>query len=171
MRTGLRPNETGLYRCGHYGDPKKECRCNQIQVQRYLSKVSGPLLDRIDLRVEVPHVPYDELSSDRSGPTSAEVREKVVAARVFQQRRFAGTSTFCNAAMTERQVQDVCKVDAEGGVLLKNAVDTLGFSARSYGRILKVARTIADLEAQETMSAAHISEAIQYRNLDRYKEL
>ncbi|MFH0938835.1 MAG: YifB family Mg chelatase-like AAA ATPase [Planctomycetota bacterium] len=157
--------------CGHYGDPKKECRCNQIQVQRYMAKVSGPLLDRIDLHIEVPHVPYNELSSERTGSLSAEIREKVIAARVIQQRRFKDTSTFNNAAMNERQVQDCCKADSEGGALLKNAVDILGFSARSYGRILKVARTIADLDAAETIAATHISEAIQYRNLDRHKEL
>jgi len=157
--------------CGHYGDPKKECRCSQIQVQRYISKISGPLLDRIDLHVEVPHIPYDELSGDRAGSSSADVREKVVAARAIQERRFAGTPAHCNAAMTERQVQDYCKTDDEADALLRNAVDVLGFSARSYGRILKVARTIADLEAAETLSAAHVSEAIQYRNLDRYKGL
>jgi magnesium chelatase family protein len=155
--------------CGHYGDPKKACTCTQMQVQRYLAKVSGPLLDRIDLHIEVPHVPYDELASERGGPTSAEVREKTVAARQIQQRRVSGTATYSNAAMNERQVQDFCAVDAEAGSLLKNAVDTLGFSARSYGRILKVARTIADLESVEIISAAHVSEAIQYRNLDRHK--
>ena len=157
--------------CGHYGDPKKACRCTDIQVQRYLSKVSGPLLDRIDLHIEVPHVPYDELASDRTGPSSAEIREKVVAARVFQQKRFAGSTTYSNAAMNEKQVQEHCKTDADAGALLKNAVDTLGFSARSYGRILKVARTIADLDGIETIDVAHVSEAIQYRNLDRYKNL
>ena len=157
--------------CGHYGDPKKECRCTEIQVQRYLSKVSGPLLDRIDLHVEVPHVPYDELSSERSGPASADVRAKVIAARAIQNQRFSGTAAHSNAAMSERQVQDFCKTDAEAGSLLKNAVDALGFSARSYGRILKVARTIADLENAETITSAHVGEAIQYRNLDRYKNL
>jgi magnesium chelatase family protein len=157
--------------CGHYGDPKKECRCSEIQVQRYFSKVSGPLLDRIDLHVEVPHVAYEELSGERTGSSSSEVRAKVVAAREIQQRRFAGSATHSNAGMTERQVQDFCKTDSEADAMLRNAVDVLGFSARSYGRILKVARTIADLEAAETLSAAHVSEAIQYRNLDRYKGL
>jgi len=157
--------------CGHYGDPKKECRCSEIQVQRYFSKLSGPLLDRIDLHVEVPHIPYDQLSSDRAGSSSVDVRAKVVAARVIQQKRFAGTPTYSNAAMTERQQQDHCQTDDEADAMLKNAVDVLGFSARSYGRILKVARTIADLEGAEKLSAAHVSEAIQYRNLDRYKGL
>jgi magnesium chelatase family protein len=157
--------------CGHYGDPKKECRCTEIQVQRYMAKVSGPLLDRIDLHIEVPHVPYDELSSERTGPSSEGVREKVIAARKIQQTRFAGSSTHSNAAMNEKQLQEYCKSDKEGGALLKNAVDALGFSARSYGRILKVARTIADLEAEQTITSAHIGEAIQYRNLDRYKNV
>ncbi len=153
--------------CGHFGDPKNQCRCSEIQIQRYFSKVSGPLLDRIDLHVEVPHVPYDELSSERGGSSSAEIQLKVVAARTVQHKRFAGTSTHSNAAMSERQQQEFCKPDKEAGSLLKNAVDALGFSARSYGRILKVARTIADLEGVEKINAAHVSEAIQYRNLDR----
>ncbi|HYF50461.1 MAG TPA: ATP-binding protein, partial [Planctomycetota bacterium] len=157
--------------CGHFGDPKKACRCTEIQVQRYLGRVSGPLLDRIDLHVEVPHVPYDELSGERSGPSSKEVREKVVAARKLQQQRFEGSSTHSNAAMNERQVQENCKTDKEAGAMLKNAVDALGFSARSYGRILKVARTIADLEGEKIINAVHVSEALQYRNLDRYKNL
>ncbi|HLX64931.1 MAG TPA: YifB family Mg chelatase-like AAA ATPase [Planctomycetota bacterium] len=153
--------------CGHHGDPKNACRCTEIQIQRYFGKVSGPLLDRIDLHIEVPHVPYDELSSERSGSSSAQIREKVMAARAIQHERFAGTHTHSNAAMTERQLQDFCKPDKEAGSLLKNAVDALGFSARSYSRILKVARTIADLESVPAISAAHVSEAIQYRNLDR----
>lgn len=157
--------------CGHFGDPKKPCRCTEIQVARYMAKVSGPILDRIDLHVDVPHIPYDELSSQRTGPSSSEVRKVVIAARELQTKRFAGTPTHSNAAMNEKQVQDFCKPDKEAGDLLKNAVDVLGFSARSYGRILKVARTIADLDAAEKISAAHVSEAIQYRNLDRYKGL
>jgi magnesium chelatase family protein len=157
--------------CGHYGDSKKQCRCTEIQVQRYFSKVSGPLLDRIDLHVEVPHIPYDELSSERHGPSSAEIRAKVVAARVIQQKRFAGSATHSNAAMNEKQVQEFCRPDGDADAMLRNAVDVLGFSARSYGRILKVARTIADLDEAAAINAAHVSEAIQYRNLDRYKGL
>ena len=157
--------------CGHYGDAKKECRCTEIQVQRYFSKVSGPLLDRIDLHVEVPHIPYEELSSERAGPSSADVRAQVISAREIQQKRFEGTATHSNAAMAERQVQEFCKPDKEASGLLKNAVDVLGFSARSYGRILKVARTIADLESAASITSAHVSEAIQYRNLDRQKGL
>ena len=157
--------------CGHHGDPKKSCRCTEIQVQRYFAKVSGPLLDRIDLHIEVPHVPYDELSNQSAGPSSADIRAKVVAARQIQNERFARTNTHCNAAMNERQVQENCKTDADAGALLKHAVDSLGFSARSYGRILKVARTIADLEGSKAILADHVSEAIQYRNLDRNRAL
>ena len=155
--------------CGHHGDPKKACRCTEIQIQRYYGRISGPLLDRIDLHVEVPHVSYDDLAAVSGGPGSAEVRSQVVKARKAQHRRFAGSGTHSNAAMNERQVQDGCKVDREASAMLKNAVDALGFSARSYGRILKVARTIADLEDSEELSAAHVSEAIQYRTLDRKK--
>jgi len=155
--------------CGHFGDPKKQCRCTEIQVQRYLGKVSGPLMDRIDLHVEVPHIPYDELSSERGGETSTQIRARVITAREKQQKRFANSKAHSNAAMNEAQLQKFCKVDAEADALLKNAVDVLGFSARSYSRILKVARTIADLDAAETISAIHVSEAVQYRNLDRYK--
>lgn len=156
--------------CGHYGDPKKSCTCHEFQIQRYFSRISGPVMDRIDLQVEVPHVPYDELSAQRSGPTSAEVRAEVVKARAVQQKRFAGTNVYCNAAMTERQVQDWCRPDGEAEGMLRNAVDALGYSARTYGRILKVSRTIADLEGTETISAAHVSEALQYRTLDREKK-
>ena len=156
--------------CGHFGDPKNACRCTEIQIQRYFGKVSGPLLDRIDLHVEVPHVPYDELSSERAGSSSAEIRERVIAARSIQSKRYKGSGTHTNAAMTEKQLQDFCKPDKEAGSLLKNVIDTLGFSARSYGRILKVARTIADLESAASITSAHVSEAIQYRNLDRRQE-
>jgi magnesium chelatase family protein len=155
--------------CGHHGDPK--CRCDDFQIRRYFNRISGPLMDRVDLHVDVPHVPYDELSSDESGPASADIRAQVVAAREIQQQRFADTPTHSNAAMTEQQLQTHCKTDDEADGMLRNAVDVLGFSARSYGRILKVARTIADLEALETINAAHVSEAIQYRTLDRQKGL
>lgn len=157
--------------CGHHGDPKKACRCTDIQIQRYFGRISGPLMDRIDLHVDVPQVPYEELAADRGGPDSASVRESVVKARAFARKRFGDSGTFSNAAMNERQVQDFCKPDPEARQMLKNAVDTLGFSARSYGRILKVARTIADLEGSKTISAVHVSEAIQYRTLDREKGL
>jgi len=153
--------------CGHFGDPKKKCKCNEFQIQRYMSRISGPLLDRIDLHVEVPHVPYEDLSAREGRLNSATVRALVVQAREQQRKRLGGSGTHSNAQMNERQVRDFCTSDAEGTQLLKNAVDALGFSARSYGRILKVARTIADLEGIETITAEHISEAIQYRGLDR----
>lgn len=157
--------------CGHHGDPKKQCKCNEFAIQRYFGRISGPVLDRIDLHIEVPHVPYEELASQQTGPSSAEVRATVVAAREIQRRRLAGSGVYCNAEMNEKQVQTYCKPDAEAGQMLKNAVDALGFSARSYGRILKVARTIADLEGTEQLGAAHVGEAIQYRDLDRKKNM
>ncbi len=157
--------------CGHHGDPKGKCKCNEFQIQRYFGRISGPLMDRIDLHVEVPHVPYDELASDESGPSSADIRKQVIVARVVQHDRFIDTPTHSNAAMNENQMQQFCRVDEEAEGMLRNAVDALGFSARSYGRILKVARTIADLDASEEITAAHVSEAIQYRTLDREKGL
>ncbi|GMV80804.1 MAG: magnesium chelatase [Planctomycetota bacterium] len=156
--------------CGHHGDPKRACSCNPMQIQRYFGRISGPVLDRIDLHIEVPHVPYEELSSERAGPTSAEIRATVVAARKLQLERLKGSDAHCNASMSEKQVQEICKPDKEAKALLKNAVDALGFSARAYARILKVSRTIADLEAVEQIGAAHVSEALQYRSLDREKK-
>jgi magnesium chelatase family protein len=171
--------------CGHHGDPKKNCRCNVFQIERYLGRISGPVLDRIDLQIDVPNVPYEELAAERNGADSAEVRAQVLAARRIQQLRFAGSGAFCNAAMSDRQVQDWCRPDAEANAILRNAVDTLGYSARSYTRVLKVALTIADLEAvkqapeggkapesakRAPVSAAHVSEALQYRMLDRRRE-
>jgi len=159
--------------CGHHGDSKKACTCSEIQVQRYYGRISGPVLDRIDLQIEVPHVPFEDLSAERAGPTSAEVRAVVIAARELQQKRFGGTNVHCNAAMSEQQLQAFCKPDAEAKAMLKNAVDTLGFSARSYARVLKVARTIADLEGKSgnTLNGEQVSEALQYRSLDREKKL
>jgi magnesium chelatase family protein len=157
--------------CGHYGDPKKNCRCTEMQILRYFGRISGPVMDRIDLHVEVPHVAYEQLAAERSGMSSAAVREQVMKARAIQQRRFAGTSIYCNAAMTERQVQDYCVPGEEARAMLRNAVDSLGYSARTYSRILKVARTIADLAGEEALAAAHVGEALQYRTLDREKPL
>jgi magnesium chelatase family protein len=157
--------------CGWYGDPKRRCRCQELAVQRYFGRVSGPLLDRIDIHLEIPHVPYDELSSERRGPTSADIREIVIVARARQQARFKGSSTYCNAGMNEREVQTWCRPDGEAERLLRHAVDALGMSARSYGRILKTARTIADLDGAERVGSAHVSEALQYRSLDRRRDL
>lgn len=153
--------------CGYMGDPHHECTCHPSKIHRYRSKVSGPLLDRIDIHIEVPPVRYRELSNDTRGETSEVVRERVERARRIQQQRFRGTRIHSNSAMTSRQVRRYVKPDADGIRLLEAAIDRLGLSARAYDRVLKVARTIADLEGVEEVRAHHISEAVQYRSLDR----
>ncbi len=154
--------------CGHYGDPGKECTCQLAAVQKYLARISGPLLDRIDLHIEVPSVKYRELSSRENGERSEAIRTRVAKARAIQTVRFAGKKgLFANAGMQVREIREFCRVDAAGEELLKMAMSKLGLSARAYDRILKVARTIADLAGQEAIRPEHISEAIQYRSLDR----
>jgi magnesium chelatase family protein len=154
--------------CGHAGSPSHPCACNPLEVQRYRSRISGPLLDRIDLHVTVPPVRYRDLTPQREGETSQSLRDRVQKARALQIARFTKLSgTHCNAQMTPRQIRRFCEVDAEGAALLQNAVDRVGMSARAYDRILKVARTVADLEGAERIRANHVSEAISYRTLDR----
>ncbi|MFC1734679.1 YifB family Mg chelatase-like AAA ATPase [Candidatus Hydrogenedentota bacterium] len=153
--------------CGFLTDTSKPCRCNPGQVVRYHSKVSGPLLDRIDIQVDVPAVAYSELSARKDGESSALIRERIEAARARQHGRFNGSGVHSNAAMSSRMVRELCVPDEAGEALLKTAITKLGFSARAYDRILKVARTIADLDGEEKILAEHISEAIQYRCFDR----
>ena len=154
--------------CGHAGDPTRACVCAPGQVQRYLAKVSGPLLDRIDLHVEVTPVPFEDLRRKEDAEPSAAVRARVEAARERQAHRFAGQpGAFCNAQLTSPGVRQHCALDAAGQALLKAALVRLGLSARAHDRILKVARTIADLAHEEAVGAVHIAEAIQYRSLDR----
>ena len=155
--------------CGHYGEnnPAHPCTCTPAQVHRYLSRVSGPLLDRIDIQCEIQAVPYDQLRTLQPGESSAAIRARVVAARNIQQQRFAGTAVHCNAQMTPQMLRQYCPVDAEGDNLLSYSMNRLGLSARAYDRILKVARTIADLAGEENISARHLLEAIGYRSLDR----
>lgn len=154
--------------CGHSGDPRHACTCSALQVQKYLSRLSGPLLDRIDIHVEVPSLSYEELSGKTAGEGSASMREKVVAARKIQLERFTQEKKmYCNAHMESRHVRRHCDPDAASLSLLKNAIERLGLSARAYDRILKVARTIADIEGLDAIGAAHVAEAIQYRGLDR----
>lgn len=154
--------------CGYYGDPHHECSCSLPQIQRYRSKISGPLMDRIDIHIDVPAVNYKELSAKQPGEPSAKVRERVVMARERQQRRFAGRKgLFKNADMQAKDIREFCKLDNAGEELLKMAITKLGLSARAYDRILKVSRTIADLSNSDSIRPEHISEAIQYRSLDR----
>lgn len=154
--------------CGYYNHPEKECVCPPGMVQKYLAKISGPLLDRIDLHIEVVPVSYDELAGKIPGEYSSAIRERVMQARLVQQKRFEGVEgMYCNAHMPPKMVRSICKIDAAGELLLKTAMQKLGLSARAYDRILKVARTIADLEGSAAIEAAHLAEAIQYRSLDR----
>jgi magnesium chelatase family protein len=154
--------------CGYYTDPMKECHCNEQMIQKYMSKVSGPLLDRIDLHVEVPAVKYKELSSTESGESSAAVRERVTKAREIQTRRFRGhRGVYANASMQTKEIREFCKLDSAGEEQIRNAITKLGLSARAYDRILKVSRTIADLGSCDSIKQEHVCEAIQYRTLDR----
>jgi len=153
--------------CGYSTDPTKECSCTPLQIQRYLARISGPLLDRIDIHIDVPPLKHRELSGDPSGEPSAVIRERVRHARQVQQDRFRRSKIFCNAHMSPRQIRKHCHVEGEARSLLDTAMERLGLSARAYDRILKVGRTIADLEGAEAIQPEHIAEAIQYRSLDR----
>ncbi|MEQ9204291.1 MAG: YifB family Mg chelatase-like AAA ATPase [Cyclobacteriaceae bacterium] len=154
--------------CGYYNHPEKECVCGPGIVQRYLNKVSGPLLDRIDLHVEVTPVSFDQMTSNRKAESSLAIRERVVKAREIQKLRFAATpEVFNNAMMGGTKVKEVCQINDAGKILLKTAMEKLGLSARAYDRILKVSRTIADLAGVENIKIEHLAEAIQYRSLDR----
>lgn len=154
--------------CGYYNHPEKECVCGPGIVQRYLSKISGPLLDRIDLHVEVVPVSFDEMTANRKSETSDEIRERVVKARNIQSERFKNDENiYCNAMMPSNMVKHICEITDEGRTLLKTAMERLGLSARAYDRILKVSRTIADLSYSKDIRIEHLAEAIQYRSLDR----
>ncbi len=154
--------------CGYFGDPKRECHCTPPMIQRYVSKISGPLLDRIDIHIEVPAVKYKELRAPASSEDSAAVRQRVIVARQRQLDRFQGErKIYANAQMMPKMIRKHCVISAEGEKLLENAITRLALSARAHDRILKVARTIADLDCAESIEPRHLSEAIQYRTLDR----
>ncbi|MBC8278877.1 MAG: YifB family Mg chelatase-like AAA ATPase, partial [FCB group bacterium] len=154
--------------CGYSTDPKKNCTCTIPQIQKYLSRISGPLLDRIDIHIEVPAVNFKELSSERAGEKSEVIRARVVSARKVQQERFQwDKGVFSNSDMNTKALRKYSPVNEDCMKLLKNAIEKLGLSARAYDRIIKVARTIADLEAVDEIKTSYIAEAIQYRSLDR----
>lgn len=153
--------------CGYFGHPTRSCTCAKGAVHRYLSRVSGPLLDRLDLHVEVPAVNFDELNSDTKSESSAEIKQRVNKAREIQRQRYAGTNVRCNARLTPATLKEFCVMDDMASRMLKTAFEKMGFSARAYDRVLKVSRTIADLDGSEIINARHIAEAVQYRNLDR----
>jgi magnesium chelatase family protein len=154
--------------CGYATDPTKKCSCTVPQIQKYLSRISGPLFDRIDIHIEVPAVKFKELSSERFGEKSEVIRQRVVSARKIQLERFKNEKgIFSNSDMNSKALKKYCPIGDDCKMLLKNAIEKLGLSARAYDRIIKVARTIADLEGVEKISTAHIAEAIQYRSLDR----
>jgi magnesium chelatase family protein len=154
--------------CGYFSSPVRECSCTLPQIQRYRCRISGPLLDRIDIHIEVPAVAYKELSVGSTGDPSETIRSRVKTARAVQLKRFAGRKgVYCNAHMTSRDIRKLCPVDEAGESLLSLAITRLGLSARAYDRVLKVARTIADLEGSENLKPEFVSEAIQYRSLDR----
>ena len=156
--------------CGHYGEnnPAHPCTCTPAQVHRYMSKISGPLLDRIDIQCEIEAVPYEQLRDTQPGETSAAIRERVLCARAIQTERFKHSKLIhCNAMMNSKMVRQYCALDADSDKLLEFTMTKLGFSARAYDRILKVARTIADLEGSENIQKKHLLEAISYRSLDR----
>lgn len=153
--------------CGYYNHPEKECVCAPGVVQKYLNKISGPLLDRIDIHIEVTPVPFSELSAERTSERSADMRERVIIARKVQQARYAGKKIHCNAQMGSKELREICRIDATGKALLEKAMDRLGLSARAYDRILKVGRTIADMAGSPDIRTEHLAEAIQYRSLDR----
>jgi magnesium chelatase family protein len=149
--------------CRHFGDSLKPCTCSPSTVTKYQKHISGPMLDRIDIHIEVPRVDYDKLSSDRLGEPSVAIRERVRAARQRQLARFTGTNVICNTDMRVAEVRKFCKLDETGDNLIRAAMNQLNLSARAYHRILKLARTIADLAGNEQIQVAHLAEALQYR--------
>jgi magnesium chelatase family protein len=153
--------------CGYFGDRVHSCRCSPSQIRSYQTKISGPLLDRIDLHIEVPSVKYRALAGKEEGEPSAMIKKRVDAARERQEKRFGGSGVITNARMTDRHIRSFCAIDEESHQLMEMAIEKLGLSARAMNRILKVSRTIADLEGLERIESAHVAEAIQYRSLDR----
>ncbi|MDE5834279.1 MAG: YifB family Mg chelatase-like AAA ATPase, partial [Ruminococcus sp.] len=153
--------------CGYYGSTQRECRCGEKRINAYRSKVSGPLLDRIDLQIEVAPIDFQEMISDKPEESSADIRKRVISARRIQKERYKGTGIKCNALMTKAKMNEYCRLDEESQKYMEMAFKTLGMSGRSHDSVLKVSRTIADLEGSENIQKKHISLAVRYKNLDR----
>ncbi|MFH1846602.1 MAG: ATP-binding protein, partial [Candidatus Omnitrophota bacterium] len=155
--------------CGYFTDPHKNCQCTSHQIQRYLSKISGPLLDRIDIHIEVPRLNYEKLSQKRTGESSTPIKERVIKSRLIQQQRLKHESLTlsCNSRMNSKELENFCNLTKESESLLKTAILELGISARAYDKILRISRTIADMDGSEIIQTHHLSEAIGYRCLDR----
>ncbi|MDD2495860.1 MAG: ATP-binding protein, partial [Tissierellia bacterium] len=153
--------------CGYLGDPNHECSCNQGQIDKYLSKISGPLLNRIDIQIEVSPVKYEDLKNDRVEESSKSIKGRIIKAREIQKERYKCIKIFTNSELSGKNIAKFCKVNKESEAMLKTAFETLGLSARAYNKILKVSRTIADLNGSENIETHHVAEAIQYRRLDR----
>ncbi|HSU27048.1 MAG TPA: ATP-binding protein [Chitinophagaceae bacterium] len=154
--------------CGYYNHPERECSCPPGAVQKYLNRISGPLLDRIDLHVEVTPVAFRELSNEQAQENSASIRERVIRARDLQEKRYENfPGIYCNAQISSKMLKKICVIGSAGQQILKSAMQKLNLSARAYDRILKVSRTIADLEGSEDIKTEHLAEAINYRSLDR----
>ena len=156
-------------RCGWYGHPSGRCRCSAASVKKYLGKLSGPLLDRIDLYAEVPPLEFGDLSDRSPGESSAAIRERVLKARAIQRRRYGPDGPACNGAMGQEELKNYCALDEAGQAIMKGAYEHMGLTARSYDRILRVARTIADLDGEETIASYHLAEAIQYRESEYFQ--
>ena len=153
--------------CGYYGSPDKECTCTPQAINKYISKISGPLLDRIDIQIEVSPVKYEKLGNDEIPESSEVIKKRVNQARIIQRKRYEKENIYSNSSLTPKLITKYCRLDKESKKILETAFEKLGLSARAYGRILKVAKTIADLEGTETIQKAHIAEAIQYRSIDK----
>lgn len=153
--------------CGYYGSKEKECTCTEQAISKYMGKISGPLLDRIDIQIEVTGVKYQKLESNNKIESSKDIQKRVNVARQIQRERYKDEKIYSNSELTPKLIEKYCQIDEESKKILQTAFEKLGFSARAYGRILKVARTIADLDGKENINSSHIAEAIQYRSLDK----
>jgi magnesium chelatase family protein len=153
--------------CGFFGDPKRECTCSYREIQRYRARISGPLMDRIDIHIDVPSVPFKDLTGTSQGQSSFDISRRVIKARNLQENRFNKSKIYTNAMMNSRQIRKFCQIDEKSNLLLEMAMEKFGLSARAVSRILKISRTIADLAGSQNIEQIHIAEAIQYRSLDR----